>query len=284
LRDVDLADDDTGGMNTRTAQNHADQTSERSGLGSVRKALDVLEFVAQSESSVGMSETARALGLAKSTTYRLLTALRDRGYVRQMTSTGRYLIGVKAFEVGSGFLTQTDLRSASYPEMERLLQETEETVHLAVLDGFDVVYVEKIVSPRPFSVNSEVGRRSPAYCTAVGKAMLAQQDMASIDRWLQAPLPALTLSTISDPADLKRELANVRQAGFATDSEESEVGLCCLAAPIFDHSGHVVAAIGIAAPKLRMVPSQDLYQSQVLTSAQRISTLLGLPASAGRSS
>ncbi|MGH7863056.1 MAG: IclR family transcriptional regulator, partial [Candidatus Dormibacteraceae bacterium] len=157
------------------------------------------------------------------------------------------------------------------------VQATEETVHLAVLDGFEVVYVEKIVSLRPFSVNSEVGRRSPAYCTAVGKAALAFQRPSSLDRWLAAPLPRLTPSTISDADQLRLELATIRENGFATDSEESEPGLCCLAAPVFDHSGQVVAAVGIAAPKLRMVPNREAYQVQVLRSALRISALLGYP-------
>jgi DNA-binding IclR family transcriptional regulator len=245
------------------------------GLSTVCRALDVLEAVAENGSPLSVTELARRLRLSKSTAHRLAATLRARGYLRQIPDAATYTVGVKSFEIGASFLHQTNLRSISLPEMERLCEMTQETVHLSTLEGAEVVYIEKVSSPRPYGMSTRVGSRSPAHCTAVGKAILAYLEPDSLDRILLQPLERFTPKTICSLELLVEELARVRQQGIATDFEEIEPNLCCVAATIFNHDRHPVAAIGVAGPTARIVPHIELYRPHVQSAARRISRNLG---------
>jgi IclR family KDG regulon transcriptional repressor len=244
-------------------------------LATVGRALDVLELVAGWGGAISLGEVSTRLGMNRSTAHRLLVTLRQRGFLRQLPDRGSYVVGIRSFEVGAAFLAQTSLRSASLPEMERLSEVTQETIHLVTLEGMEVVYLEKINSPRPYSVSTRVGSRSPAHCTAVGKAILAFLDQSRLDELLTQPLERYTPRTICDPEALKDELARVRSQGYAVDHEEIEPNLCCLAAAIFDNGREPAGAIGIAGPAARLLPRMEVDREQVRAAANRISAALG---------
>ncbi len=245
------------------------------GLGTVDHALDVLEFAARQGGPVSLGEVAVELGMSKSTAHRLLVTLRRRGFVRLLPDGHNYTIGIKSFEVGATFINQTSLRSVSFHEMETLSEITQETIHLVTLEGMEIVYIEKINSPRPYSLDTRVGSRSPAHCTAAGKAILAFLEPVALDRLLKLPLKRYTPHTITDPELLREELARVRSDCCAMDREEIEPNLYCLAAPILDHRREAVGAIGIAGPATRILPRLPAYRDHLRPAARRISRSLG---------
>jgi DNA-binding IclR family transcriptional regulator len=245
------------------------------GLGTVDRALDVLELAARRGGPIALGEVASELGMSRSTAHRLLVTLRRRGFVRLLPDGHRYTIGIKSFEIGATFLNVTSLRSVSFAEMEVLSEISQETVHLVTLEGMEIVYIEKITSPRPYSLDTRVGSRSPAYCTAAGKAILAFLEPAALDKLLAAPLKRYTPQTITDRDLLREELARVRGDYCAEDREEIEPNLYCVAAPILDHRREVVGAIGLAGPGARIRPRLPAYRDHVRAAARRISRSVG---------
>ena len=238
--------------NSRRAGSTASPARERGVLRSVTNALSVLEAFSVERPEQGVTELAHALGLGKSTVHRLLASLAARGYVRRNPETERYSLGLKAFEVGSRATGRGDLREQVAPSLQRLTAATKETVHLGVLDGWDVVYIDKIESHQPLQMFSRVGRRAPLHCTALGKALVSFQPEDALDRFLRRRFRAYTPATLTDPREVRRELERVRAAGWALDNEEFAVGLRCVAAPVRDHTGAVVASLGMAGPAVRV--------------------------------
>ena len=170
-----------------------------------------------------------------------------------------------------------DVVSASRPFLEQLSSETSETVHLAVLDGESVVYVDKIDSPHLLRMYSHVGRRAPAYCTGLGKALLSSLTEPELRRiYPQKKLHRFTPNTITEPGRLEAELAEIRQRGVAVDNEEHEVGIVCFAAPVRERSGRVLAAISVSIPKLRFAAAdRQRYVHPASLAAQSASERLG---------
>ena len=221
-------------------------------LRSVDNALAVLESFSVERPELGVTELSHTLGLGKSTIHRLLTSLASRGYVRKNPETERYCLGFKAFEVGSLAAGRGAIREVAAPILRSLMLATKETVHLGVLDEWDVVYIDKIESDQPLQMYSRIGRRAPLHCTALGKVLLAWAAEEWIDRFLRRRLRAYTPSTRTDPSTLRTELDQIRATGHAFDREEFAVGLTCIAAPLFDHTGRVAASLGIAGPAVRL--------------------------------
>lgn len=245
-------------------------------LRSVTNALAVLEAFTAERPELGVTELGQALGLGKSTVHRLLASLAARGYVRQNPQTGRYCLGFKAFEVGSLAAGRGAIREVAAPFLQDLMQAAKETVHLGILDEWDVVYIDKIDSHQPLQMFSRVGRRAPLHCTSLGKALLAFQPEEFVDRFLRRRLKAYTPSTLTDPVLLRTELARVRAAGHALDDEEFAVGLKCIAAPLRDHTRRVIAALGIAGPAVRFAAERvPRLAALVREAAARASTALG---------
>ena len=221
------------------------------------KALNTLDFLAIFGGQAGVRELAEYLGTNKSSTHRLLTTLERHGYVAQDPITGKYQLGMRVFEAGAVVLSQMNLRAAARPHLERLARESGEVVHLAVENGGQCVYVDKVEGPQAISMASQLGWRKPLYCTGVGKAMLAHLPQPRIDQVLRAgQLRPLTPNTVTDPDRLAAELEEVRTTGIAYDREEIEVGLRCVAAPIRGANGRVVAAISVAGPAARFGPER----------------------------
>jgi DNA-binding IclR family transcriptional regulator len=245
-------------------------------LRSVNNALAVLESFTAERPEIGVTELAQTLGLGKSTVHRLLTSLASRGYVRKNPDTERYCLGFKAFEVGSQVAARGATREIAAPFLRALMQATKETVHLGVLDEWEVVYIDKIETDHPLQMYSRIGRRAPLHCTALGKSLAAWEAEDWLDRFLRQRLRAYTPSTLVQPADVRRELQKIRAARYATDVEEFSVGLRCVAAPLFDQSRRVVASMGIAGPAVRLSTDRlPRLASLVRESAAAVSRALG---------
>jgi DNA-binding IclR family transcriptional regulator len=242
------------------------------------KGLEVLEALAQSESSRGVSELARELGLTKSNVHRTLQTLCAAGYARQNEVSGEYECTMKIPRIAAAILGRIDLKRVAEPFMQAVASATQETVHLSVLDDADVFYVHKIDSPHPVRAYSEISGRAPAYCVATGKALLAFQDDSYLQRFGER-LKVHTPRTIATQVELRQELAQVRQQGYAINRGEWRETVGGLAAPIFDAARHPLAAIGISGPVERLRPAQiKAFTPEVVRAAREISAALGYTA------
>ena len=214
-------------------------------LTSVGKALAILDTFDGAAAYAGISEIARRSGLPKSTAYRLIAALEEQGYVERRGV--RYCLGKRLFELGNqvSWCRPRNLRDAALPHMCELFSVTQRTVHLAVLEGTDVLYLEKLQGHEQPNAPTRVGGRVSARTTALGKAMLAFSPPAMIEAALRVPPTLRTQYSIVLPELFYSDLAEVRRAGFAFDREEVRLGLTCVAAPIL-RKGMAVGAISIS--------------------------------------
>lgn len=250
----------------------------RSGqLQSVLRALDVLEAVAGRGEDAALSDLREELKLPASTVHRLLATLASRGYISQDAYTGRYRIGIRAFEVGNGFLEQTQVRDVARPIMRRLADQADESVNLALPDGSQAVYVEVAECKKTVRTFAHIGGRVPLYCTGVGKALMSAMTTQEVRRIVrQSGLRAHTPSTITKLEVLLDEIARGQDLGFVLDREEYEPGVRCAAAPVRDHSGRVRAAISISGPAFRVTENQLLTMGALVRQgAEELSRALG---------
>lgn len=221
-------------------------------LQTVTNAARLLKAFLTREESLGVSELARRLGLGKSAVHRLLTTLAAEGLVEQDPGTGGYRLGLVVFELGEAVRVHMDLHAAAGSVLAHLREETGESAQVGMLDGHDVVYVDRLESTHALRLFTETGRRVPVHCTSSGKVLLAFAPEAVRERFLAtAALHRHTPHTLTDPDELRRALATVRARGWADAVDEREIGIASLAAPIRDVRGAVVAAIGIGAPVTR---------------------------------
>ena len=245
-------------------------------IRSVSHSLKLVDALAAIDQGRGVTELSGELRLAKSTVYRLLQTLVGHSYVVQDPTTGRYHLGLKFLELGALVSNRLSIRMIAQPHLQRLMEATNETVHLGLLEGHEVVYADKIECSQTIRMYSRVGRRSPLHCTALGKALLAYQPATALREHLPAGLRRHTARTITTRQALRVELQQVREKGYASDNEEFEEGLRCLAAPVRDHAGAVVASVGIAGPAARLDPERmpELVKL-VQEAAEAISAALG---------
>ena len=241
------------------------------------RALGLLDALAQQPNGATLTELSLRLRLHKSTAHRLVMVLERHHLVCRQPETGRYRLGLKLFELGSRAVASTDLREQARPHLQRVLYETEETVHLCVLDEGEVVYVDKVEPQRSVRMASSMGRRMPAHCTAVGKAMLAELSETEVDEIVRrSGLRRVTRHTITTPAELSAELRAIRARGYALDNEENEEGVRCVAAAVRDSNGHPVAAISVSGPSFRITKEKVPVVARAVTAAaQAISQKLG---------
>ena len=247
-------------------------------LSSVANAIRVVKAFSDDEFEIGISRLATRLGLAKSTVHRLATTLIDAGVLEQNPETGKYRLGLLVFELGSLVRRKIDVYNEAKPWLFALRDQTGETVHLAVLGRQGLVYINFIESQKAIRMSTGLGQRKPLHCTAEGKALLAFQPAEVIERAIAAGLDRLTPKTITDATALRDELAVIRARGYATDDEECEPGMRCIAAPVRDDSGHVTAAVGVAGPVQRLTKKMLLSHAPALMNAvAAISQRLGDP-------
>lgn len=252
------------------------RTSEPTGVRALARGLRLLEALGDGEALV-LSELARRTQLTPSTAYRLLETLRQRGFVDWDESSGLWHIGLRAYQIGQAFCHPNSLSSLALEAMQRLVARVNETVNLAVLDGTEAVYIQQVESSQMLRMFTQLGARVPLHCTGVGKVLLAWQPEAAARRLLgPEPLAAHTPHTMTRVETVLQELEQVRQQGYAVDREEREIGVRCLAAPVRDATGRVVAALSLSAPAVRL-PEGRLAElaSDVLETAQMLSLRLG---------
>ena len=216
------------------------------------KGLNLLEVLAQSAEGMTAVELAHSVGVHKTTAYRYLNTLLQAGYI-QTNGDASYHLGNKILELGSQLLRRMPLRETAHPFLLKLSAETQKTVHLCVLDGTDVVYIDKVESQRSLPMMSRIGSRAPAYCTGVGKALLSSLPTDQVVSLLQGiTLEKRTAATIVDPVKLLEELRVTRERGYAIDNSEHEEGIKCFAALIRAFGGEIVGALSITGLKRQL--------------------------------
>ena len=220
---------------------------------SVDKACLLIEVVSDYPEGIGITELAQHVDMVKSTVHRLLTTLMKRGYIEQDASTGKYKLGYTLLDLGMKLLSSIDLRREALSFLQELADASNEVVHLAFLDQGEIVYVEKVESLNTIRMHSRVGKRVPVHATGLGKAILAflpyQETLSIIDRY---GLPALTEHTITDKSTFLKSLEDTRRNGYAIDVEENQLGISCVATPIWDNNHRVVAACSVSGPSVRV--------------------------------
>ncbi len=254
-------------------------------IKAVIKTMKILECLS-SERSLGITElTGRVsaqlelIPMDKSTVYRFLVSLMDLGFVYQDPQTERYGLTLKLFEIGMSVLERLELWREAEPVVKEIARVTGETVHLATLDEDDLVYLGKVESMRTLRVSmmSRVGRSAPAYCTGVGKVLLAYLPRKQLDYILKKEKPIrYTDKTIVRRADLDRELSLIREKGYAIDNEEHEAGVRCVAAPVRNNDSVVCGAVSVSVPTVRL-PDKEIprYRDIIVQAAEEISRRMG---------
>jgi DNA-binding IclR family transcriptional regulator len=220
---------------------------------SVERALNILEAAANRREGLTNSEISHKLGIPKSSASYILRTLERRGYLRRDSETGRYRLGLKILSLGGDARANLDLAEVALPFMQALQERIHLTIHLAVLDQGEAVYIEKVEAPGFFKVNTWVGRRMYLHSTSVGKCLLAWLPKPEVETLLrQQGMKKRTPKTISSLPKLLADLEHVRELGHAIDDEENSLGARCLGTPIFDAEGSVSAALGVSGTLTQM--------------------------------
>lgn len=244
---------------------------------SVGRALDIITLVSSKKGGLGVTEIAKQIDINKSSVYRILATLVQYGYIEQDVDTSRYKLGYKFLEISSKLLESIDLRAEAKPFLLDLERDTNEVIHLVVYDQGEVVYIEKLEGNETLRMHSKVGKRAPMHCTSVGKAILAHLPIhVVIDIIERKGLPMHTDNTITDKDEFLQELIKVKQLGYALDLEENENGITCIAVPIFDHLGSVIASVSISGPTMRMTNERmEILKVKMMNAGRKISSRLG---------
>ncbi|WP_101254200.1 IclR family transcriptional regulator [Streptomyces barkulensis] len=222
----------------------------------VTRAFDILELFLDGDGTLSAPEITRKLGLPRTTVHELVTTLAARSYLVPVPGQpGRYRLGVRTYQLGSRYAEQLDLAAEGQQVARSVAETCDETVHVAILEGADVIYIAKVDSTHAVRMVSAAGRRLPAHCTSVGKMLLASLPPDELDARLPGPgdepLRAMTENSITSPGELREALAGIRERGVAVERRESNPDVSCVAAPVRDSTGKVVAALSISVPMIR---------------------------------
>ncbi|XVQ09795.1 IclR family transcriptional regulator [Spirillospora sp. CA-255316] len=214
----------------------------------------IIEAFTAEDASLSLADLVRRTGVAKATVHRLAQELVEWGLLERVGCD--YRLGLRLFEIGQRVHRQRILREVAQPYMEDLLLATQETIHFAIHDGLEVLYLEKILAHRGLSEQSRVAGRLPLYCTATGKVILAFAPASLFGEVVRSGLKPLTRHTITSPARLRTQLERVRAEGIATEAEETRLGYMSTAVPVFGRGSALVGALSITGPTYRMDPSR----------------------------
>jgi IclR family transcriptional regulator, KDG regulon repressor len=240
-------------------------------VGSVQKALDVLDAFVPRKPELSLTEMADLLSLNKSTLFNLLRTLEGHGYVIQSPQTKRYRLGLRFLDRAALVIDYTEVSRVAPPFLDDLRDKVEENVHLGVLEDGQVVYLYRAQGPHTLSVNSRLGMRVPAHATAMGRAILAYRPESEVVSLAEKHgLSACTPNTITELPLLQECLREVKNRGYATDAEEHHLGSECIAAPIFDLHHKVIAAISVSIPSVRMTGSRPSHIIRSVTDTARL--------------
>ena len=246
-------------------------------INSLDRALRILTILGERGAPMRVSDISRKLGIDKSSAYRIISTLRSHRFVEQDAETRKYSLGLKVLEVAALKVRSIKLIPTAKPYLEELMLRTKEAVHLAVLAEGELMYVDCEQCSGPFNVNTQVGGRSPAHSSAVGKALLACHSEEEVDRIVAIKgLTRFTDRTIISTEELHKALEGIRKQGWAMDDEETFMGVRCLASAVFDHRGKAVASLGVSGPTQHMTRERTSYLCQLVKeTAIKISRRLG---------
>lgn len=260
------------------ARNEPNRNPRRdsSRLSSVTTAIHLLKTFTEEDNELGISELAKRLNVAKSTVHRLAGTLLDEGLLQQNPENGRYRLGVGLFSLGSLVRSRLDVTSESKAVLNDLRDKTQENVRLAVLDRQSVVFLHDFESPQTLRLRSGTGQLRPAFCTAEGLCLISGLREAQLAEFLTLERVARTAKTVTDEDNLRARIRKAKRQGYAVEDEECDEGTRCIAAPIHNGEGRIVAAVGIAGPRVRIRKSQfPKFAPIVVEAAQQISERLG---------
>jgi IclR family KDG regulon transcriptional repressor len=253
-----------------------DKQTQPESVSSVLKVFSILESLGE-QKEIGVSELSQRLMMSKATTYRFLQTMKTLGYVTQENEADKYSLTLKIFELGSKSLEYVDLVTLADKEMRLISEKTNEALHLGALDDNAIIYIHKIDSNYSLRMQSKIGRRNPLYSTAIGKVLLANRDESFIRSTLSTvEFIKHTEKTIENTEQLLAALEAVKTQHYAEDNEEQEPGLRCIAAPVYDRFGNVIAGISISLPTIRFEQARmQEYVNLLQQAGKRISAQLG---------
>lgn len=245
-------------------------------VSSVLKVFGILEALGE-QKSIGVTELSQRLMMSKSTVYRFLQTMKSQGYVSQDGEADKYSLTLKLFQTGSSALKNIELLDIASREMKNISQHTNEALHLAIRDDDSIVYIHRIASGYSLKMECHIGKRNPMYSTAIGKVLLAFGDLKDAEETLsRIKFVKRTAKTLESPDQVLAELKTIREQGFSEDNEEQEVGLKCLAVPVFDRFGEAIAGLSISLPVVRFDEKQKSYYIDLIQKgAKSISEQLG---------
>lgn len=247
-------------------------------IQSVVRAFQVLEVLSQEKVGLSLKDLAVQTGEHKSTVYRVLSTLASLGYVVQDALSGHYKISLSILNLGSMVLEEQEIIDVAKPYLVELSQKTDETIHLGAREQNEIIYIDKIESKgTTIRMQSYIGKKLPLHSTALGKVFLATMSAEEFDGfWAGTEHEKFTHATIVNKNKLLGQLDEIRISGYACDDEESEEGLKCFAAPIYDRNGAVIHAVSISSFKFKMTADKEkLYIASVCNAASKISADLG---------
>lgn len=255
-----------------------DKAKKGNNVQAVDRTLAILEVLAEVGIPMALSDISQKVKLNISTVHRLLNTLINRDFVQQDSQTSRYRLGLKMFALGNTALYSLDIRSVAKPYLKELVDKCNETANLSILDGNQVVYIDQVESTSMIKMFAKVGSRGPAHCTGAGKMLLSSLSEKEIDLlYSGVKIQKFTPKTIGELQELKEELIRIREKDYSIDDEELEEGVECLAAPIRNYEGRILAALSVSGPqsRIRLARDQDNLLGLVQETAKRISQQLG---------
>jgi len=250
-------------------------------IRSLEKGLKILELLADKQ-QLTVTEVSRALGLNRSGSHRFLATLKELGWVERGDDS-RYQLSFKVLRLGMKFVSRFEVRNVARPYMQRLSSLANETINLGYWDGKDIIHLDKIDTYEILRIDPGIGTRVPAYCTALGKSILASLPEDDLEKYLKSvKLKPFTPNTITTKKKLRRELEKVRQRGYAIDNEELALGLRCVGAAIFDFRGFPLYSMSVSAPTARLTAERiELIQKDIRRVCNELSCHLGRQKDAG---
>lgn len=243
---------------------------------SIDRAVAILECFTENKRELKLSDIANMLDLNKSTVHGLLNTLKYHGFIEQDEITQKYRLGTRFIVYSDLVVNSMDIINISYPIIEKVCEKIEETVHIAMLDGSDVVYIEKKECTKSIKTSTKIGARVPAYVTADGKIILCYLEKDKLKELMPRNIKKLTSNTITDKQQLLDSFSAIKSNGYAVDYEETVQGLVCIAAPIMDYNGEVKYSLSVTCPTVRMTEDKiKEYIDIIKKSANEISSRIG---------
>lgn len=246
-------------------------------INAVDRALRILDLFSDSRTELKLTEISLEMKLHKSTVHGLLRTLVHHGYIAQNGETGKYRLGLRFLEKGDRVLHSLDFRQIANRYLQNIASRYGESTHLVVLEGGEAIYIDKVEGHSAIGMYSRVGKRAPIYCTAVGKVLVCEKSEWELKEIVnQEQYIVLTEKTIKNSEELLADIAQVRKRGYALDNEELEIGLRCIAVPVRNNKGNIIAAISVAGPITRLheqvIPEIAVYLKET---SLKVSTELG---------